>query len=515
MPNYTTYNIKMVKGDTQSFGFEIEGVENLDAAYFSCKRNSQDENYLFQKFLNSGITQRAENQYVVRIDPDDTALLEPGQYWYDLEISKNDDVYTIFRGVLELFPEITTPTGDINVNTSWGRITGNINNQEDLQLEFQTKADVSSLSTVATTGLYSDLTGTPNLATVATTGAYSDLTGTPNLATVATSGSYADLTNKPNLSTVATTGSYTDLSNKPNLATVATSGSYNDLSNKPSIPTKTSDLTNDSNFVVSTSLAEVATTGDYSDLSGTPNLATVATTGSYTDLTNKPSLATVATSGLYSDLSGTPNLAAVATSGSYTDLTNKPSIPTKTSDLTNDSNFVASTSLATVATSGSYVDLTNKPNLATVATTGSYNDLSDKPTISEPTVLYTTSSNTQVESFSISETIKNFSKIGCVYLVKEMYASYPESVVFYGRVRGYKEFFVDSSLSTQGLSFSTSYSYDPTPDVKTLVFYTGFLIFDGLTATFYSNLNCRLTHGSSSIGVNSNGIVVLKVLGYK
>lgn len=44
-------------------------------------------------------------------------------------------------------------------------------------------------------------------------------------------------------------GNYNDLSNKPTLATVATSGNYNDLSNKPSIPTKTSDLTNDSNFV--------------------------------------------------------------------------------------------------------------------------------------------------------------------------------------------------------------------------------------------------------------------------
>ena len=320
MPNYTTYNIKMVKGDTKSFGFEIEGVENLDAAYFSCKRNSQDENYLFQKSLNSGITQRVENQYVVRIDPDDTALLDPGQYWYDLEISKNGDIFTIFRGVLELLPEITTPTGDININTSWGRISGNINNQTDLQAEFQTKADVSSLSTVATTGLYSDLTGTPNLATVATSGAYSDLTGTPNLATVATSGSYADLTNKPNLATVATTGSYSDLSNKPNLATVATSGSYNDLLNKPSIPTKTSDLTNDSNFVASTSLAAVATTGAYSDLTGTPNLAAVATSGSYADLSNTPNLATVATTGAYSDLTGTPNLATVATSGLATDL---------------------------------------------------------------------------------------------------------------------------------------------------------------------------------------------------
>nr|WP_259545015.1 hypothetical protein [Heyndrickxia oleronia] len=43
-------------------------------------------------------------------------------------------------------------------------------------------------------------------------------------------------------------GNYESLTNKPNLATVATSGSYNDLTNKPSLPTKTSDLTNDSNF---------------------------------------------------------------------------------------------------------------------------------------------------------------------------------------------------------------------------------------------------------------------------
>lgn len=238
MPNFTTYNIKMVKGDTESFGFELEGVENLDAAYFSCKRNSQDENYLFQKSLNNGITKRAENQYVVRITPDNTALLEPGQYWYDLEISKNGDVFTIFRGVLDLLPEITVPTGNISTSISWGDIIGDIDDQSDLQLELGTKADASSLSTVATSGLYSDLSGTPNL------------------------------------------------------AAVATSGSYNDLSNKPTIPTKTSDLTNDSNFVASTSLATVATSGVYSDLTGTPNLATVATSGSYADLSNKPSIPT-------------------------------------------------------------------------------------------------------------------------------------------------------------------------------------------------------------------------------
>lgn len=221
MPNFTTYNIKMVKGDTESFGFELEGVENLDAAYFSCKRNSQDENYLFQKSLNNGITKRAENQYVVRITPDNTALLEPGQYWYDLEISKNGDIFTIFRGVLDLLPEITVPTGNISTLISWGDIIGDIDDQSDLQLEFQTKADVSSLSTVATSG------------------AYSDLTGAPNLATVATSGSYADLSNKPSIPTntsiidlIYPVGSYYWNSNSTSPATLFGVGTWTQITNQ-------------------------------------------------------------------------------------------------------------------------------------------------------------------------------------------------------------------------------------------------------------------------------------------
>ena len=107
-----------------------------------------------------------------------------------------------------------------------------------------------SLATVATSGLYSDLSGTPSLATVATSGSYNDLSNLPTLF----SGSYNDLTNTPSFATVATSGSYTDLSNTPSLATVATSGSYTDLSNTPS-------------------LAAVATSGDYNDLINKPVLA--------------------------------------------------------------------------------------------------------------------------------------------------------------------------------------------------------------------------------------------------
>jgi hypothetical protein len=87
-----------------------------------------------------------------------------------------------------------------------------------------------------------------------------------------------------------------------NLAPVAFSGSYNDLSNKPTIPTKTSELTNDSGYLVAVT---------------------------WNDIYNKPTFATV------------------AISGDYNDLTNKPTIPTNTSDLTNDSGFITNADLPT------------------------------------------------------------------------------------------------------------------------------------------------------------------------
>ena len=79
----------------------------------------------------------------------------------------------------------------------------NIEAADKVTVQISSKANSADLATVATSGAYSDLSGTPNLATVATSGAYSDLSGTPSLATVATSGSYSDLNNKPTLGTAA------------------------------------------------------------------------------------------------------------------------------------------------------------------------------------------------------------------------------------------------------------------------------------------------------------------------
>ena len=81
------------------------------------------------------------------------------------------------------------------------------------------------------------------LATVATTGAYSDLSGTPSLAAVATTGDYDDLTNKPTIPTV-NDATLTIQRNGTNVQTFTANASSN-VTADISVPTKTSDLTND------------------------------------------------------------------------------------------------------------------------------------------------------------------------------------------------------------------------------------------------------------------------------
>lgn len=104
------------------------------------------------------------------------------------------------------------------------------------------------------------------------------------------------------------------------------SGDYNDLTNKPTIPSKTSDLTNDSGFVVGSNLATVATTGSYDDLSDKPTIPTKTSdlTNDSGFLTSHQSIKTINNQSMV----GTGNITVSTFSGDYDDLTNKPTIPT-------------------------------------------------------------------------------------------------------------------------------------------------------------------------------------------
>lgn len=101
------FNISMVRGNTLSFAFEVEGIDSLDTAYFSCKINSDDTNYIFQKSINNGISLVENGKYRVRVAPNDTKNIEVGYYYYDLEIGVNGDIYTILRGRLKVDQNIT------------------------------------------------------------------------------------------------------------------------------------------------------------------------------------------------------------------------------------------------------------------------------------------------------------------------------------------------------------------------------------------------------------------------
>ena len=331
---------------------------------------------------------------------------------YERRFVSTDDLFTWnkksnFSGNysdLEGKPEIPTKTSQLENDSSFATTT-----------QLATKAEKSHIHN------YSEIEDTPNLFS----GAYADLTGKPTIPKVISQlENDLNFVNITQLNTKADkvhTHSYNNLEDLPTLF----SGNYNDLLNKPTVPSKTSELTNDSSFTTSTQLATKADkihTHNYNDLEDKPTLFS----GAYKDLTGKPTIPTltselendsnfttkayveqritdVATSGeidlsdyvttaqlntkadkvhthSYEDLTEKPTLF----SGKYADLIGKPTIPTKTSDITNDSNFVTTSQLntelnkkANTSHTHVYSDILDAP----VSFSGNYKDLINKPTI--------------------------------------------------------------------------------------------------------------------------------------
>ena len=107
-------NLEMIKGDTLSFAVEIEfddKPQELEKAFFTCKKNLDDGDVVFQKTLGNGITfskqERNKIYYVVRISPEDTKDIEAGHYFYDMQIELNGDAFTILNGALKIERDVT------------------------------------------------------------------------------------------------------------------------------------------------------------------------------------------------------------------------------------------------------------------------------------------------------------------------------------------------------------------------------------------------------------------------
>lgn len=108
-------DIAMIKGDTMSFGFQVQGLEGQtpSAITFTCKETPESETELFSVDLTEHISEspydseRDIRTYIVRIPPILTEDLELGRFFYDLQININNDIITLMRGRLSLEYEIT------------------------------------------------------------------------------------------------------------------------------------------------------------------------------------------------------------------------------------------------------------------------------------------------------------------------------------------------------------------------------------------------------------------------
>lgn len=101
-------NIKMIKGDSLSFTFEVEELDiDIDKALFTVKNNEDDTSSLIQKSLDNGISKVDDNKYLVMLTPRDTKYLDIKTYYYDLEITIGDSVHTVIKGLFKLVTDIT------------------------------------------------------------------------------------------------------------------------------------------------------------------------------------------------------------------------------------------------------------------------------------------------------------------------------------------------------------------------------------------------------------------------
>lgn len=296
---------------------------------------------------------------------------------------------------------------------------GNYYNKSQVDQLLAAKANTSSLSTVATTGSYNDLSDKPVIPTVPTNvSAFTNDAGyltehqslanyynksqtdnllngkvsTGTLATVATSGSYNDLTNKPDLSTkqdVLVSGVNIKTINSQSLLgegniniegggggtqvqsnwneTDTTSMAY--IQNKP---TNVSAFTNDAGYLTShQSLADVFADVAYDSATKRINFYGKGDTQHTTALAYVDASDFVV-DGMVEDVRiENGNLVIdFNTDSGITDI----SIPL--TDIFDPSNYYTKTEVDTALAGKA-----NSSSLSTVATTGSYNDLTDKPTI--------------------------------------------------------------------------------------------------------------------------------------
>lgn len=168
------------------------------------------------------------------------------------------------------------PFDTVNTSTGLTITSGTLSADQSV---LATKSDIPDVSDFITANALTPYAEISSLTPVAFSGDYNDLSNKPSIPTVPTN--VSDFNNDAGY---ITSSALTPYAQSASLASVATSGSYNDLSNKPTIPTvptNVSAFTNDSGYITDSALTP------YVEAS---SLTTVAYSGDYDDLINKPTI---------------------------------------------------------------------------------------------------------------------------------------------------------------------------------------------------------------------------------
>lgn len=115
--NAINEDITMVKGDTLSFNFQINGMgaDRFDDVVFTVKDNPDSDTVLFKCDLSEGVTCEVDEKnhliYTLRVSPNKTKDLFVGGYYYDLVALHSRDVLTFMRGNLNLVYSVRNAEG--------------------------------------------------------------------------------------------------------------------------------------------------------------------------------------------------------------------------------------------------------------------------------------------------------------------------------------------------------------------------------------------------------------------
>ena len=108
-------DIVMIKNDTLSFGFQVQGLEGQIPSniVFTCKETPESVKALFTVSLSDHIQERSYDSetdirtYVLRIPPELTGKVELGRYFYDIQFTVNYDILTLMIGRLTVSYQVT------------------------------------------------------------------------------------------------------------------------------------------------------------------------------------------------------------------------------------------------------------------------------------------------------------------------------------------------------------------------------------------------------------------------